>query len=165
MPSFGNRSMKQLDTLRKEFQDVFIEVIKVFDLSIIQGRRGKEEQNRYYDEGTTTLRYPESNHNKTPCDAADCIPWPTGWKNIAMFYRMMAALFRAANKVKAKVRSGGDWRRDGTLNNYTMRNGKKPLQDRPHIEYKGVADKDEIAKQANLAKIYDAKADEMERVA
>jgi len=163
MPSFGNRSRKELETLRPAFQDVFIEAIKEYDFSMIQGRRGEEEQNRYYRMGTSTLKYPESNHNKTPCDACDVVPYPVDWDDLARFHRLAAFMFRAANKVKAKIRWGKDWRRDGTLNNYRLASGKKPLMDYPHFEYKGEADQNEITKQENLAKIYDFKADELEK--
>ena len=165
MPSFGKRSTAQLYTVREDFQKVMIEAIKEFDFSITQGHRGEEEQNRYFREGTTTLKYPRSKHNKLPCDAVDTVPYPVDWKDTSRFYRLMAVMFRAANKVKIKIRSGGDWRRDGTLNNYKLKNGRKPLMDLPHFEYKGPADSNEIDRQETLAKIYDAKADELGRVA
>lgn len=164
MFSFGKRSTREKETLCPPLQRILEGIIKVFDISVLKGTRGEEEQNRDFDNGATTLRYPDSNHNESPSNAVDCAPYPINWNILSRFYRMMALAFREANKIKAKIRSGGDWRRDGSLNNYIVRRtGLPPLMDLPHIEYKGIADDDQIEKQERLADIYDAKAQDLER--
>ena len=41
MPYFGRRSKKQLSTCDKKLQDVFNEVIKHVDCSVLEGHRGE----------------------------------------------------------------------------------------------------------------------------
>lgn len=159
MAKFGKKSTAKLYTLSEHFQKVLVEAIKEFDFTILEGHRNEEDQNKYFREGKSTLKYPKSNHNKLPSDAADLAPWPIDWKDTKRFYRLMDVMFRAANKVGAKIRSGGDWRRDGTMNNYTLKNGRRPLMDLPHFEFKSAADENEVEKQVNLVKIYSMKAE------
>lgn len=165
MFNFGRKSMAEKDTLCPPLQKILEGIIKIFDISVMKGTRGEEEQNRDYDNGATTLRYPDSNHNESPSNAVDCVPYPIRWNILSRFYRMMALAFREANKIKAMIRSGGDWRRDGTLNNYIVPGTNPPrkaLMDLPHLEYKGEADAIEIERQEELAKIYENRADELE---
>lgn len=165
MFNFGKKSTREKETLCPPLQRILDGIIKVFDISVLKGTRGEEEQNRDFDNGATTLRYPDSNHNESPSNAVDCAPYPIRWNILSRFYRMMALAFREANKVKAKVRSGGDWRRDGSLNDYIVPGTnppRKPLMDLPHLEYKGEAAEKEIEHQEELAKIYENRADELE---
>ena len=48
MPRFGRRSRKNLETCHEDLQELFNQVIKYFDCTVIQGHRGKEEQNKYF---------------------------------------------------------------------------------------------------------------------
>ena len=51
MPKFGSRSKSRLKTCDTRLQDLFNEVIKHVDCSVLEGHRGEERQNKFYDEG------------------------------------------------------------------------------------------------------------------
>ena len=63
MPSFGKTSKKRLEECDPRLQQLFNEVVKEYDCSILQGHRSEEEQNRYFDEGKSKVRFPNSKHN------------------------------------------------------------------------------------------------------
>ena len=44
MPKFGNRSKQRLETCHEDLQEIFNEVIKYFDCSVLCGHRGEEDQ-------------------------------------------------------------------------------------------------------------------------
>ena len=87
MPSFSSNSKRKLATCDQQIQEVLNEAIKYFDFSCIWGHRGKEDQNRAYREGNSTLQWPNSGHNAIPARAVDVIPYPGGFDNEdAAFY-------------------------------------------------------------------------------
>ena len=66
MPRFGTRSTTVLDTLHPALQRVLVEAIKVRDFTLIEGHRGRDQQEEYFRTGKTTLHYPDSLHNEQP---------------------------------------------------------------------------------------------------
>ena len=86
MPRFGRRSRKNLETCNEDLQELFNEVIKFFDCTVIQGHRGKEEQNKYFDEGKSKVKYPNGRHNANPSNAVDVVPYPIDWKDTDRMY-------------------------------------------------------------------------------
>ena len=79
MPKFGKSSLKRLETCDKRLQEVFNEVIKYVDCSILEGHRGEERQNRFVDEGKSKVRFPNGRHNAKPSRAVDVTPYPVDW--------------------------------------------------------------------------------------
>ena len=79
MPKFGRKSRERLATCDEDLQDLFNEVIKYVDCSVIEGHRSKERQNKLYEEGKTKVRYPNGRHNASPSRAADVVPYPVDW--------------------------------------------------------------------------------------
>ena len=69
MPRFSKRSKERLASCDQRLQDVFNEVIKYVDCSILEGHRSKERQNKLYDEGRTKVRYPNGRQNNDPSQA------------------------------------------------------------------------------------------------
>ena len=63
MPKFGSRSKARLATCDKRLQEVFNEVIKHVDCSVLEGHRGEERQNALFEEGKTKLKIPKGRHN------------------------------------------------------------------------------------------------------
>ena len=55
MPRFGRKSKERLATCDKRLQDVFNEVIKHVDCSVLEGNRNEERQNKLFDEGKQKL--------------------------------------------------------------------------------------------------------------
>lgn len=83
MASFGNRSSSELITCCQEIQEVANIVILTFNHSVIQGARGKEEQNSLFSKGYSKLQWPDSKHNITAdqpkSDAIDVWPFTKRW--------------------------------------------------------------------------------------
>ena len=117
MPRFGSRSKKRLATCDDRLQDLFKEVVKHFDCSVIQGHRGKADQNKAFDEGRSKLRYPDGNHNASPSKAVDVAPYPIDWSDRDRFHYFSGFVMGMATRLERKVptlklRWGGDWDQD-----------------------------------------------------
>ena len=109
MPRFGRRSRKNLETCNEDLQELFNEVIKFFDCTVIQGHRGKEEQNKYFDEGKSKVKYPNGRHNANPSNAVDVVPYPIDWKETDRMYYFAGFVKGIAYKMGIPIRWGGDW--------------------------------------------------------
>ena len=91
---------------------------EVADISLLCGFRGKEEQNRHWREGTSTLRWPNGNHNHYPSTAVDFQPYPVPKTKKKLWAALAYIAGRAIEIGKRKgmtLRWGGDWDSDGDL--------------------------------------------------
>mgnify|MGYP003659206307 FL=1 len=127
MPRFGKRSKERLATCDEQLILLFKEVVKHFDCSVIQGHRGKADQNKAFDEGKSKLRYPSGNHNAVPSRAVDIAPSPIDWKDRDRFHYFAGFVLGTARQMGIGVRWGGDWDRD------TQTKDNK-FDDLPHFE-------------------------------
>ena len=84
-------------------------MIKFFDCTVIQGHRGKEEQNKYFDEGKSKVKYPNGRHNANPSNAVDVVPYPIDWKDTDRMYYFAGFVKGIAYKMGIPIRWGGDW--------------------------------------------------------
>ena len=112
MPKFGKRSKERLATCDERLQEVFNEVIKFVDCSVLEGHRGQERQDQLYIEGKTKVKYPNGRHNSKPSHAVDCTPYPIDWadrERQTLFAGFVIGLARAKG---IKLRWGGDWDMD-----------------------------------------------------
>ena len=112
MPRFGKRSKKRLASCDERLIHLFEEVVKYFDCSVIQGHRGREDQNRAFDEGKSKLRYPDGKHNAVPSRAVDVAPYPIDWEDRDRFHYFAGFVLGTARQMGIDVRWGGDWDRD-----------------------------------------------------
>jgi len=76
MPQFSKRSMDKLNTCDTDLIRLFLEVVKHRDCTILEGHRNKEDQNKYYAEGKSRLKWPDSKHNRFPSRGVDVIFYP-----------------------------------------------------------------------------------------
>ena len=127
MPRFGSRSKKRLATCDDRLQDLFKEVVKHFDCSVIQGHRGKADQNKAFDEGRSKLRYPDGKHNASPSKAVDVAPYPIDWSDRDRFHYFGGFVLGIASQMGLKIRWGGDWDRDTQVKD-------NKFDDLPHFE-------------------------------
>ena len=109
MPRFGSRSRKKFETFDEDLQALFSEVIKYFDCTVIQGHRGKEEQNKYFDEGKSKVKYPNGRHNASPSNAVDVVPYPIDWEDTDRMYYFSGFVKGIAANIGIPIRWGGDW--------------------------------------------------------
>ncbi len=147
MPYFGSRSSSNLENVNPRLVEVCNDAIKTMDFSVLCGHRNEEDQNKAFDEHKSTLRFPESNHNKKPSDAVDLAPYPVDWNDKRRFYNLASIMFIAANHIGVKLRWGGDWDRDASRKDQSF-------NDLPHFEYKGEAPEEAKHNQMILANAY-----------
>lgn len=130
MPVFGDRSLRELDTLHPALQEILREAIKVYDFIVLEGHRGEEAQNKAFREGKSKIKWPDGKHNKNPSHAADIAPYPIDWdsKHAAKKFAFLAGLVTGIAHSKGySVRWGGDWDGDGQMDD-------QRLHDLPHVE-------------------------------
>ena len=127
MPNFGKTSTERLATCHPKLQELFNEVVKGYDCSILQGIRGKDEQNEFYRTGRSKVQYPNSKHNPSPSLAVDVAPYPIDWNNTNRFYHFAGYVNGVAAQLGLEIRWGGDWDSDKNFSDQTF-------NDLPHFE-------------------------------
>jgi len=117
--------------------DLFEEVVKHYDCSIIEGIRSQEEQDKLYHAGKSKLRWPYGKHNVNEAQpqsrAVDVIPYPgvldgvSIWQDLNRFYHFIGFVRGVAAIMGIPIRCGADWDGDNNLRDQTF-------NDLPHIE-------------------------------
>ena len=128
MYKFSKRSKNNLASADEKLQQLFNEVIKEFDCTIIQGHRTPEEQFELFKKGrervdgwwtiidkskvVTNLdgKTKQSKHNYYPSKAVDVVPYPLDWKDIDSFKLLASVVKRKAIELGIDVEWGGDWK-------------------------------------------------------
>jgi len=112
MPRYSKRSKKRLASCDERLQEVFNEVIKHVDCSVLEGHRSKERQNKLYDEGRTKVKYPNGRHNISPSKAVDVTPYPVDWEDRERQTLFAGFVIGIARGMGYRLRWGGDWDMD-----------------------------------------------------
>jgi hypothetical protein len=112
MPKFGRRSRERLETCDQRLQDVFNEVIKHTDCTILEGYRDKERQDQLANEGKSKVRYPNGRHNFMPSRAVDVIFYPVDWDDRERQTLFAGFVLGVATGMGHNIRWGGDWDQD-----------------------------------------------------
>ena len=129
MPKFGKRSKSKLETCDKRLQDVFNEVIKYRDCSVLEGHRSEERQNQLFEEGKTKVKYPNGRHNSNPSLAVDVTPYPIDWDDRERQTLFAGFVIGVASQMGIRLRWGGDW-------NMNFEVDDNQFDDFPHFEIK-----------------------------
>ena len=129
MPKFGRKSRERLNTCDSKLKQVFNEVIKHVDCSILEGHRDKDRQNKLYEEGKTKVKYPNGRHNRQPSSAVDVTPYPVDWKDRERQTLFAGFVIGVASQMGINLRWGGDWDQDFQVVD-------NRLDDFPHFELK-----------------------------
>ena len=119
MPKFSEKSRQRLASCHPRLQDVLNEAIKIVDFSVICGVRGEEDQNRYFAEGKSKVKYPNGKHNSNPSRAVDIQPYPYPADNKTWFY-LIGIIKGIAHMKSINIRSGADWDMDTDFNDQTF---------------------------------------------
>lgn len=109
MYKFGKRSRERLKGIDTRLINVLNELIKMMDVTIIEGVRTKERQAELLKQGATKVKYSKHMEGK----AVDLSPYPIDWENRDGFYYMGGMIRGIAKQLGLKVRFGGDWDSDG----------------------------------------------------
>ena len=112
MARFGKWSKDRLNTCHEDLIDLFNEVIKHFDCTILEGYRGQKLQDRYYNEGKSKVKYPNGRHNASPSRAVDVVPYPVYCEATEIMYFFAGFVKGIAESMEIKIRWGGDWDND-----------------------------------------------------
>lgn len=127
MPQFSKQSLDRLNTCHEDLQRVFLEVVKHFDCTVIEGHRGKEAQNKAFASGNSKLKWPHGKHNKLPSDAVDVMPYPIDWKDRERITLFAGFVLGTAKSMGIDLRWGGNWKMDTMVKDNTF-------DDLPHYE-------------------------------
>lgn len=119
MPEFGARSLSRLNSCDERLQELFKEVIKEIDCTILCGYRDLKAQNEAYAKGFSKVDFPNSKHNAFPSLAVDVAPYPIDWNNLDRFNKLAEVVKEKANALGIKVKWGAEF---------------KTLKDYPHWE-------------------------------
>lgn len=97
-------------------------VIEERNCTIIEGARSQEDQDRYFNEGKSKLRWPQGKHCKRPSQAVDVAPFKDGkisWggADCIDFGQFVVA---KAKELGIMLRWGGDWDGDGDRSDQTF---------------------------------------------
>ena len=134
MATFGKRSLEVRSQLDPRLQEIMDEAIKVIDFSMYIGHRSNEEQTRLYNQGRTTpgaivtnAKAGESLHNLIPSKAVDAWLYPIEWHDREGQTYFAGIVKGIAFSKGIKLRWGGDWNRNGNLDD-------DGFDDLPHFE-------------------------------
>jgi len=120
MPRFSERSKQRLSTCRQELQDLFSEVIKEFDCTIICGHRAEPEQTEAFKAGFSKAEWPNGKHNSKPSNAVDVLPCPIIYADTDRMYYFAGYVRGVASKMGIKIRWGGNWDGDTEVRDQTF---------------------------------------------
>ena len=126
MPRFGKKSKQRLKGVNTKLVNVLNELIKIMDVTIIEGLRTQERQNELVANGASKTKYSKHIQGK----AVDLAPYPIDWEDRERFHYMGGMIRGIAHQLNVPVRWGGDWDGDGEIKDNSF-------DDLVHIEIKG----------------------------
>ena len=109
MYKFGKRSRERLKGVDARLVNVLNELIKMMDVTVIEGLRSAERQKELLAKGATKVKYSKHMEGK----AVDIAPYPIDWDNRDGFYYMGGMVRGIAKQLNIDIRFGGDWDSDG----------------------------------------------------
>lgn len=130
-PLWSEKSRKKLETCHKDLKIIANVVVGIHDCSVFEGHRDEETQNRYYEKGTSRVKYPDGKHNKTPSMAIDLAPYikggdPYDMERVLFFAGIVMAvakMLKAQGLITHDLRWGGSWRTEPDATFAFDRNG------------------------------------------
>lgn len=120
MNKYSKVSKERLSTCDSRLQDIFNELIKELDCSIICGFRGEEEQNKAFYMGKSKAIWGKSKHNKRPSLAVDAAPYPIDWNNHVRFVQMNDKIQAIAKRRGIKIKWGGAFKSFKDLSHWEL---------------------------------------------
>jgi|TARA_X000001382_G_scaffold110262_1_gene86747 peptidoglycan L-alanyl-D-glutamate endopeptidase CwlK len=126
MPKFGKRSKERLRGIDARLVSVLNELVKIMDVTIIEGLRSEQRQEKLLKEGSTKTKFSKHITGK----AVDLAPYPIDWNDRDRFHYMGGMIRGIAKQLNVPVRWGGDWDSDGETKD-------NRFDDLVHVEIKG----------------------------
>ena len=113
MYKFGKRSKSRLKGIDPRLREVLDELIKIMDVTIIEGVRSTEKQQEYFKKGKSKIDGIKKKGQHQIGKAVDLAPYPIDWNDRDRFYYMGGMLRGIGQMLGYKLRFGGDWDGDG----------------------------------------------------
>lgn len=130
MYKFSKKSKDKLATCHPNIQKICNELIKIMDVTVLEGVRTKEQQEEYVRTGKSkTMNSKHLKQQDGYSHAVDLVPYPIDWSDTKRFAYMQGMVRGIALQLGIEVRSGIDWDSDGQLKDHTFFDG-------PHFEIK-----------------------------
>ena len=126
MPRFGKRSKERLRGIDRRLVSVLNELIKIMDVTIIEGLRSEQRQEKLLEQGSTKTKFSKHIIGK----AVDLAPYPIDWEDRDRFHYMGGMIRGIAKQLNVPVRWGGDWDSDGETKD-------NRFDDLVHVEIRG----------------------------
>ncbi len=131
MPRFGKRSKERLKGVDSRLVSVLNEVVKYFDITVIEGLRSQERQNKLVAEGKSKTKFGKHVQGK----AVDIAPYPIDWNARDDFHYLGGFVLGVASRMGIDVRWGGDWS-DSSLSKNARTTKDNNFDDLVHFEIK-----------------------------
>jgi len=125
MPRFGRKSKERLKGVDAKLVNVANELIKLMDVTVIEGLRSQERQNELVAQGKSKTKFGKHVAGK----ALDLAPYPVDWEDRERFHYMGGLVRGIGHSLGVSVRWGGDWDSDGEIKDNSF-------DDLVHIEIK-----------------------------
>jgi hypothetical protein len=125
MPRFGKRSKQRLKGVDAKLVNVLNELVKIMDVTIIEGLRSQERQDVLVAKGASKTRYSKHIQGK----AVDLAPYPIDWEDRERFHYMGGMVRGIGQQLNVNIRWGGDWDSDGEIKDNSF-------DDLVHVEIK-----------------------------
>ena len=111
MYKFGRKSKERLKGVDVRLINVLNELIKIMDVTIIEGLRSEKRQKELLAKGATKVKYSKHMEGK----AVDLAPYTIDSENRAGFHYMGGMIRGIGKQLGIKIRWGGDWDSDGDV--------------------------------------------------
>ena len=109
MYKFGKRSRRNLKGVNVKLVNVLNTLIKIMDVTVLEGVRSKERQAELLENGATKVKYSRHMEGK----AVDIAP--IDWKDRERFHYMGGMVRGIGKQLGVNIRWGGDWDSDGEI--------------------------------------------------
>ncbi len=130
MYKFGRSSKRKLATVDSDLQKIANELIKLMDVTVLEGVRTEDRQKYLVEIGMSkTLISKHLPNQEGLSEALDLAPYPIDWQDRERFIYMQGMIRGIAHMMNIEIRSGIDWDGDGNIKDHTFFDG-------PHVEKK-----------------------------
>ena len=114
---FGSTSLARLGTCDPRLQVVMKAAIAqgLIDMTVTEGHRDQETQDKYFSQGKSRIKFPHGKHNSFPSRAVDVAPFVGGELSYDQRHccYMAGLIMGIARTLGIKLRWGGNWDQDG----------------------------------------------------
>jgi len=113
MYKYGKRSLSRLKGIDPRLREVLDHLIKIMDVTVIEGVRSAKTQAKYFKDGKSKIDGVSKKSQHQKGKAVDIAPYPIDWNDRDRLHLMGGMLRGIGLLLNYKLRWGGDWDSDG----------------------------------------------------